>query len=293
MSKVSIIIPNWNGEQKLQENLPQVLKTKGVDEVIVVDDGSTDGSVALIEKEFPQIKLIKREKNSGFSSTVNLGVSKSVSGLVFILNSDAVPFEDCLKNIIPHFEDPKVFSVGLNNGGNWSWAKWEDGYFWHYKSNAKVETHQTLWVSGGSGVFRKSIWQELGGFDEVFDPFYEEDLDLGYRATKRGYFNIWEEKAIVEHKKDQGVIAKNFSKSKISKIAQRNQLYFIWKNMTDKGLMGQHLQALIRKVLKSPNYLLILISALACVNKIKRKRQVEVKQSKLGDIELLNKYSQY
>src|SRR5206468_7818529 len=71
---------------------------------------------------------------------------------------------------------------------------------------------------------RSSDLDKLGGFDELFNPFYEEDVDLGYRARKRGFINIFEPKSKVEHYKEKGVISLNFSQTLIAKTAQRNQL---------------------------------------------------------------------
>lgn len=288
---LSIVIPNWNGEDRLRENLPKVLEVMGVDEVIVVDDWSTDGSVQVLEKNFPQVKLIKKQKNSGFSSTVNLGVKEAKGELIFLLNSDAIPERNCLKYVLVHFANKRVFSVGLNNGGLWSWAKFKDGYFWHYQSKEKTsKTHQTLWVSGGCGVFRKDIWEKLDGLDELFDPFYEEDLDLGYRATKRGFINLWEPKALVEHGIKKGVIEENFSKYTVSTIAQRNQLLFIWKNITDEYLFVQHKINLIKRLLISPRYWSVFISAVAKWSKLRIKREKEIKEEVISDEEILNKF---
>src|SRR5512141_81221 len=110
--KVSIVIPNWNGRERLEENLPAVMEVEGVSEVIVVDDKSSDDSVSFIEQNFPKVKLVKKQKNSGFSGTVNLGVKEALGDLVFLLNSDTKPEKDCLKYVKPHFENPRVFSVG-------------------------------------------------------------------------------------------------------------------------------------------------------------------------------------
>jgi GT2 family glycosyltransferase len=294
MFKVSVVIPNWNGEHKLKKNLPKVLKVKNVEEIIVTDDASTDGSIELLEKEFPQVKLIKSNltKNRGFSSNVNVGVKEAKGDLIFLLNTDAVPQADCLEGALPHFEDPQVFSVSCNTGGSWSWARWKDGFFWHYQSEEKTEaSHQTLWASGGSGVFRKSIWDKLEGFDELFNPFYEEDLDLGYRATKRGYLNIWEPKALVEHYKEPGVIAENFSKTVISKTAQRNQLFFIWKNMTSNKLILEHKLALTKMLLTKPRYWSIFLTAHKHLNKILKERSLEKKETKVPDEEILSKFN--
>lgn len=289
--KISIVIPNWNGEEKLKRNLPTVLKVTGVDEVMVVDDASTDGSVKIIEESFPQVKLIKKIKNSGFSSTVNLGVRESRSDLVFLLNSDAVPAEDCLAAVLPHFKDPTVFSVGCNTGGSWAWAKFKDGFFWHGQAKEKPQkAHQTLWVSGGSGVFRKSIWEKLGGLDELFDPFYEEDVDLGYRATKKGYINLWEPNSVVEHYQEKGVIEAHFSKSRVARVAQRNQLFFIWKNITSQNYFRQHLIALLRMLVTRLGYWRVFSAAVIHLADVMRKRETEKKEMVLSDEEVLGKF---
>ncbi len=293
-SRVSIVIPNWNGEEKLKRNLPKVLDVKGVEEVIVVDDLSQDGSVKILKERFPIVKLIQNTKNLGFGPTVNKGVSKATGEFVFLLNSDAVPEHDCLKYVQAYFENPRVFSVGFNTGGGWAWARFKDGFFWHFQTKASEEkgAHQTLWVSGGSGVFRKDIFIDtLSGFDPLFAPFYEEDLDLGYRATKRGYINLWEPRAHVEHYKQKGVIAQNFSSSYIAKIAQRNQLMFIWKNMTSKKLTKMHIEGLIKMVLAHPKYGLVFWEAFKNYDQIQKLRNVEKKQQILEDEEILGKFS--
>lgn len=290
--KTSIVIPNWNGAEKLRKHLPDVLKAaqfSKVDEIIVVDDASTDDSVKVLVSDFPEIKLIKKEHNNGFSSTVNLGVQKASGDFIALVNNDASPRVDFLKFVLPHFDDPKVFSVGCNVGnGGWATATFNNGFFWHnQKGIGSNQEHRTLWASGGSGIFRRTIWNELGGLDILFDPFYEEDVDLGYRATKRGYLNIWEPKSKVEHYKEEGVISENYRKSNIEKIAQRNQLMFIWKNITSPEMINEHKKALFKLLMSHPKYWVIFLSALVKLSKIKAKRNIEIKESTLTDEEVL------
>lgn len=287
--KISIVIPNWNGEAKLAKNLPKVLATKGIEEFIVVDDASTDNSLLVLEK-FPSIKIIKRAKNGGFASTVNIGVAEASGDVIYLVNSDAVPGQESALTAIKHFDDPRVFSVSCNSGGNWSWIKFKDGFLWHFKSESETETHQTLWASGGGGLFRKKTWDELGGLDELFSPFYEEDTDLGYRATKRGFVNIWDKDAIIEHYKEKGVIEEHFSKREVAAVAQRNQLYLIWKNITDSNLLNQHILGLIKTTITHPKYLFVIFSALVNLTSVLQKRQMEKSFSKLTDREILDKY---
>jgi len=286
----SIVIINWNGKSKLEKYLPEILKVKQVDEFIVTDDKSSDESVKFIEENYPQIKLVKRASNGGFSANANTGVKSATTDLVFLLNPDAVPDSDCVIKAKDYFKDEKVFSVGCNTGGNWSWAKFEKGFFWHFMSQEKQETHQTLWARGGSGIFRKSIWEKLDGRDELFNPFYEEDTDLGYRATKRGYINIWAKDCEVRLPKEEGVIEQNFSKTKFSSVAQRNQLLFIWKNITSEDLLGLHQTTLLKMLLTKPKYWTIFLSALICLPDLLKKRGIEKRDQKLTDEELLSKY---
>ncbi len=290
MGKVAIVIPNWNGAAKLRQHLPDVLAAANGMEVIVVDDGSTDESVKVLKSEFGQIKLIEKKVNTGFSSTVNLGVAAATAAdFVLLLNSDASPRQGFLQFLLPHFQDPKVFSVGCSTGGSFARATFKDGFFWHSQAQKKVEkAHKTLWVSGGSGIFRKSIWDELGGLDSLYDPFYEEDLDLGYRAMKRGFVNIFEPKSLVEHYREKGVIAANFSKGFVDRIAQRNQLIFIWKNITSPELFSRHKKAVVKMLIKNPKYWLIFLSALVRINQIIKRRHVEQRQAKLTDEEILD-----
>ncbi len=298
-NSVSIVIPNWNGAEKIRKNLPRVLEVaqfNGIKEVIVVDDKSSDESVEILESDFPQVFLIKKKQNSGFSSTVNVGVKNASGEFVFLLNNDAVPEKDFLKSLLRHFINDRVFSVGCNTGGLWTVAEFKNGYFWHNQAKGVHEeerssAHKTLWVSGGSGIFRKSIWQQLGGLDELFDPFYEEDLDLGYRAIKRGYLNIWEPDSLVDHYKEQGVIAKNFPKSKISKIAQRNQLLFIWKNITSPKLTKEHISRLAKILVTHPSYWPVFLSAAVKLPALLPKRKKEKKESLVFDEEILLQYA--
>ncbi len=290
--KVSVVIINWNGEDKLRKYLPDILKVKGVDEFIVADDASTDKSIEILKNEFPSVCIVESHKNLGFSSNANSGVKNSSGDLVFLLNADAVPNTDCVVKALPYFEDEKTFSVGCNTGGNWSWGKFEKGFFWHYVDQGTSQTHQTLWSRGGSMILRKDIFNKLGGFDELFNPFYEEDTDLGYRATKRGYRNIWVKECIVDLPDEKGVIEKNFSKKKFSMVAQRNQLLFIWKNITDEELFNKHKKELFKKLLKSPKYLSVFLMAAVYLPQISKKRMIEKKESKLSDQKILEMFSQ-
>lgn len=297
--KVSIVIPYWNGEEKIKKHLPKVLefaRVNNIEEIVASDDASEDGTVKLLKNEFPDVVVVERKKNEGFASNVNTGFSHTKSDYVFLLNSDASADKNVLKYALPHFDNPKVFSVGCNAGGSWAVGKFENGFFWHAQaqktSTFEAKAHQTLWASGGSSIFRKSLWDELGGLDTLYNPFYEEDVDLGYRATKRGYINIWEPKSKVEHYKEVGVIAANFSQKTISHAAERNQLIFIWKNITSPKLTREHQKALAKMLVAHPKYWGVFLAAVKRFPEIMQKREIEKKQAKLTDEEVFSLFQE-
>lgn len=246
--KVSIIIPNWNGRELLEKHLSSVIAAAGKSEIIVVDDASTDTSVTLVKEKFPSVKIIKKSRHEGFASTVNEGVAATSGDIVVLLNTDVVPEEGFLSPLLAHFEDPNVFAVAcmdksiekdstvLRGRGT---ARWRRGFFVHGRGDVDKKT--TAWVSGGSGAFSKALWNELGGMDTLFNPFYWEDIDLSYRALKAGFRLVFEDKSVVTHLHEEGKIKHEFSPFFVRQIASRNQFQFIWKNTADRNFILSHI----------------------------------------------------
>jgi GT2 family glycosyltransferase len=235
---VSIVIPNWNCIELLKKHLPTVIKTSVGARIIIVDDFSTDDSVSYIQKNFPDISIVRKDRHEGFASTVNVGVREAKTDIVVLLNTDIEPEKDFLKPLLTHFSDSTVFAVGcmdksmedgkavLRGRGIGRWGK---GFYIHKRG--EVDKTDTAWVSGGSGAFRKSIWIQLGGMDVKFNPFYWEDIDLSYRAVQAGYKILFESKSIVRHYHEEGSIKEKFSKTYIQTIAYRNQFIFSMKHL--------------------------------------------------------------
>lgn len=285
----SVVIPNWNGKSLLQKNLPMVLKIP-FDEYLVVDDASQDGSTEFLQKNFPQVKTLVNKKNKGFSYTVNRGVGKAKGDIVFLLNSDVLPKNNIIPPVMRHFKDPKVFGVSLREEGYW-WArpKFENGFLGHEPGEATKSSHITLWISGGSGTFRKSMWEKLGGMDTLFSPFYWEDLDLSYRALKHGWKLVWEPTAVVEHKHESTINPENFSQKYLDHIKERNQLLFQWKHLPTNLLLTKHLLGVLWR-LKNPGYAAILLLALANLPTTLLRRIQEKKVSNLSTQDVLAKF---
>lgn len=286
--KASIVIPNYNGENLLRENLPLVFAAKEFEgnkiiEVIIVDDGSSEGDTSFIKKNFPEARLIKHKINRGFSASVNTGARFAKGDLIVLLNSDVKPEKDFLVKAIEHFSDERVFAVSLHERGYGpATGIFKDGFITHEPAMEGDSKQYTFWVSGGSGVFRRDIWMKLGGMDEkLLSPAYWEDLDLCYRALKRGFRLTWEpnSKVIHEHESTYSKLSKEY----YGRIKERNQLLFIWKNLTSQSLFKKHLIGLVKRILKGPGYLKIVFMALGRIKDLIKLRNKEIKETWVSD----------
>lgn len=248
MTKVTIAIPNFNGEKLLEKNLPNILAA-GADEVLIIDDFSKDQSILMIRKNFPKVKLLINQKNYGFIVSVNKLFKEAIGDIVVLLNNDVFVEKDFLKPLLKHFQDKDVFAVNCHEKGEGpSITFWKDGYFQFDRGIEKNELQESGWASGGSAAFSKKIWNELKGFDKLYAPFYWEDLDISYRAKQSGYKILWEPASCVYHQHET-TISKSFNKRYVDWIKQRNQLLFIWKNITNKNLLKDHKNHLIKRLI--------------------------------------------
>jgi GT2 family glycosyltransferase len=233
------------------------------DELIVVDDasGPEDDTTSWFQKQFRSSKqtkslieetdfylgeyreknkklrivLLVNHKNQRFGASSNRGFAAAENELVFLINNDVAPHRDCLKYLIPHFDNEKVFAVGclehekhLNEIGGRNKLWFERGMFLHsrYKD---LSGGETAWASGGSAMFRKSIFKEIGGFDKLYYPAYWEDIDLSFQARKRGYLVLFEPKAEVDHNHET-TNKSVFGEKKINEMSWKNAKKFTWKN---------------------------------------------------------------
>ena len=312
---ISIVIPSYNGIYIVKKNLPKVLeilKKEKTDkkELIIVDDKSTDGSFEYL-KDFKKnnskydvdIKVAQNEKNLGFSSNVNNGVKLATGEVIILLNTDVIPRQDFIEPLLKHFADQDVFAVGcideslegdrivLRGRGI---GKWQRGFLVH-RAGA-LDRGNTLWVSGGSGAFRKSIWEKLGGFEELYNPFYWEDIDLSYRALKSGYKIIFEKNSVVRHEHEKGTIKSHFTSSRVKKISYRNQIIFVWLNITEIKYLIYHIfwlpYHLVSTLLKGDYiFAMGLLAAIGRIPKIIHKRILSKKLFKFNDEEVLQQFS--
>jgi len=246
---ISIVIPVYKNTDIFCRNL-EIDKQFLTDlEIIIMNDYPLENITEVVHKIIPTAKVYNNQQNLGFGSNVNKGVKKTHGQYVFLLNSDVVLKDRSFEKALHLFEkDDKLFAVSFGQfeideqlvGGNT--ARFENGLLHHSrKQRQKIEPN--FWAEGGSMIFKKDIFIKLGMFDELYSPFYWEDIDLSYRAWKTGYHILFDPQIKVEHHHET-TIAKFFQKQNISKIVYRNQFIFHWKNITDKDKITSHIKSL-------------------------------------------------
>ncbi len=306
---VSIVIPTYNGKELLEKFLPSVVVAaefyKGQTEIIVVDDGGTDGSDEFVKRNFPEIKLVKLEKNKGFSGACNEGFKASKGEIIISLDNDILVADDFIHPLIAHFDDKDVFGVApgllLPNQKDLEVSarglKFRRGFIEIpvFKPREIQEQNFVFLLGGGAATMDRNKLFELGGFDELFNPFYWEDTDLSYRAWKRGWKILYEPKARVYHQK-ASTSFRVYSRYYVEKIGEKNRYILIWKNILDKRLLFCHL---LWVPLRLIGYLLMgkwwrissFFLALGELKNIKIKRKLEFQEAKMSDSALFNLFS--
>jgi O-antigen biosynthesis protein len=251
----SVVIPNWNGKDLLEKYIPSVitaLSGNPDNEIIVVDNGSSDGSAEFLRARFPQVRTLALPRNLGFGGGSNAGFAAAKNDVVVLLNSDMRVAPDFLAPLLEGFTDEKVFAVSCQiflsdpakrreeTGLTLSW--WQDGMLKvsHKEDNSITGLFPCAYGGGGSSAFDRRKFLELGGFDELLAPFYLEDTDLGFLAWKRGWKVVYQPASKVWHE-HRGTIGKKFSYDHIQGVLKKNFLLFCWKNIHEWSKLGPHL----------------------------------------------------
>lgn len=236
--EVSWIIPTFNGVDLLRENMANWLSMmKASDELILVDDASTDQTQSWLKDQISDvadqelvpfqhddrtasvdvtrvysgksegkaISVVTLAQNQRFARAVNTAALYAHNEVLFLLNSDVRVEANCRPQLVAAINSgDDIFAVGCLEkeekgclgGKNELW--FERGLFQHQRAT-EFSSGPTAWVSGGSGLFDRSKWQHLRGFDPRYYPAYWEDVDLSFRARTHGWKVVFDAAAIVDH----------------------------------------------------------------------------------------------
>ncbi len=308
---ISIVIPTYNGKELLKKYLPSVLDaceqySLEKTELIIVDDASKDGTVSYLKLNFPQIKVIEHQVNKGFAASANLGIFAATNRIVVLLNSDVHIPKNFLQFLPRHFENGAIFAVrpglksSIDDGGDDLENPRIGGEFKHGFFNVplvKRRKHDiAFFAGGGAAAFDKKKFEQLGGFDEIFSPYYYEDVDLSYRAWKRGWKIVYEPKSQAYHQSG-ATIGKTSTPLRVQAIVERNRYFLVWKNILDRNLLFQHIIFIPLRIgislLKGRVAFVVgFFYALKQVKEILKKRKVEMQFFKISDNKVFNLFAE-
>ena len=240
--EVSVVIPNFNGIAFLDSVLASLEgQTLNNFEVILVDNGSTDGSCSFVTANYPWVHLIELSENFGFCGAVNAGIRAAKAPYVLLLNNDTEVKEDFVEEMLAAIRRHKnAFSCGarmvqyhdrdkLDDVGNyycalgWSFARGRGKDIHAYETEDRIFS-----ACAGAAIYRKKSLEKIGYVDEEHFA-YLEDTDIGYRARIYGYENWYAPKAIVYHV-GSGTSGSRYNQFK-TRYSSRNNIYLIYKNM--------------------------------------------------------------
>lgn len=300
MYKASVVIPNYNGEKYIDECMNALRKQREQNfEVILVDNASEDKSIAAFEAYNDlNIRTITLDENYGFSRAVNEGIKASESEYVILLNNDTHVGKNFVGALIDAMdEDDNIFSAQAHmlqysdrtitdSAGDyfcalgWGFSRGKDE-----KASKFTERRDVFSSCAGAAIYRKSVFETIGYFDEVFFA-YLEDMDIGYRAKLHGYRNVFVPEAKVLHV-GSGSSGSRYNEFK-TKLAARNSMLVMYKNFAGwqflvnipfilAGIILKSAFFAKQKLLKA--YLKGILEAFITAGKVERQKSCDIKKN--------------
>jgi len=240
MKAVCIAILNYNGRKHLEYLLPTawaaIKSYRGRCSILVLDNRSTDPDVEWIGREYPLVEIAVAPEND-FLFSYNWLLEQLKHEIVVLLNNDLRVDEQFLGPLLRHFQSQDVFAVSASSY-DWdghertigpSRLTFRDGFYgWRYETQRQELCH-TLFTSGGFMAVDRLKFLELGGFNRLFYPAYCEDLDLCFRAWRRGWRSIYEPASVVWHREQASWSVS--AAARPNKLNLRHSLLFQWSSL--------------------------------------------------------------
>ena len=256
---ISVVLPNYNGRQLLEKNLPSIVDAlAGFEhEIIIVDDCSADDSVQFIQQFYPDIVLIQNEINQGFSTTCNTGIFAAKYPLLCVVNTDVTFTPDYFTNLVDEFSDTSLFAVKgdiINYASSYDDVMSVDRTttLYYKRGFLRFDTSNPLTqratFSGKDDIFvalgccfvcNREMMIKLQGFDEIYSPFYWEDSDLARRAMRSGYKLLYLPRSVVYHQASS-TISNYRSNAQRRLVSNRNKFLFSWQHLETKTFWLSH-----------------------------------------------------
>lgn len=199
--KVSVIIPCYNVERYLQQSLEKILsQTRKPEEIIAIDDGSTDGTRNILEK-FKQIKIVTHRKNKGLAQARNSGIQHAQGEILIFFDADVIPEPTFVSEILKQYTSEKIVGVGgqaIESNIKNIYDQWRKLYLEPSRGNRKIDDVE--YISGLCSSYRQKALEVAGGFNPLFRT-NAEDFEMGLKLHEAGYRLVYTPEAKVYHQK--------------------------------------------------------------------------------------------
>jgi hypothetical protein len=240
LSEISVIVPNWNGRHLLAECLTSLAQQSlGEIEILLVDNGSTDGSVEYVAERFPCVRVLALERNYGFSAACNRGIESCTSSFVALFNNDAVAHPAWAERLVGAAAESRVGIAAsrvlllgeqdrLDSAGDGMTivgAGYKRGHLG--PSDRYLSQEYVFGASGCAMLLRREMLEDIGSLDEDFFFSYE-DGDLCFRAQLRGWKCLYVPDAVAYHRLNASI--GRLTRDRVY-YGQRNVEYLYFKNM--------------------------------------------------------------
>lgn len=236
---VTVIIPVYNREKELAECLDALTnQNRRPDEIIVVDDGSTDGTKNIAEAY--SLVTILSQKNAGPAKARNAGAKKAKSDIVLFLDSDCVAEKNWLEEMLKPFDEKNVVGVqGAYKTKQTSLAARFDQLDIEYRYERMKKSKRLDWIGSYSAAYRRDIFLQEGGFDETFPKASGEDAEFSYRLSEKGMKLVFNPRAIVFHTHPSSII--HYMNVKFARAFWRTRMYIKHPEKSIKDSYTPHL----------------------------------------------------
>ena len=247
----SIVIPSYNGRALLAPCLASIARQRPHHpalsiEVIVVDDASTDGTDQWLARVYPDVRLVKLERNQGFCAAANAGIVCANGDVVQLLNNDTEVAAGWIEAGLEPFVDPTVGAVAPlvlvrsepgrvdSAGDSYTLFGWpvKRGHGQPRESFSQRPAEEVFGASGSSAFYRASALERTGGFDPLFGSYYE-DVDLSFRLRWAGYRCVFTPQSLVYHDVSSTY---NHGSPALQRRMSRNAEFVFWANLSAAGL---------------------------------------------------------
>lgn len=243
LPKVTVVIPNWNGLRHLPECLESLAAQSFADfAILMVDNGSTDGSMAWLREQHPEISVLELEHNGGFAKAVNMGIRTSQSEYIALLNNDTAVDPGWLQALTEALDQHSDYDYAaskivmysrpdrLNAAGDvWSWrtvTAVNRGY--GDPASRYGEMERVFGACAGAALYRRALFSEVGLFDEGFFLMHE-DTDFNLRCLMAGKRCLYVPQALVRHKLGASIDTRPALKTIL--LRMRNETYAAFKDL--------------------------------------------------------------